>query len=395
MPEHSCGPLRRLRRLERHTMHLLLDDAALLAHHLSCRSPYRLAFSLRASFCWSLGSRASSLALSWRPSSSLGAHCGRFKKTNAVGFEEGEQIKWWDALDALYETCDGTSWEKATQMVRECRHPDAQWLAALLPATGVAVTRECVRQVLLGLSEDARAIDIAWRLSDKDDKAPLRRAAMMGYAPAQAQLSRFGSIAECFELAQKAAAAGNRSGIHQLGSCYQAGMAVACTQDTRRAIALFQKAADLGCPRAQMALGYTAYDELDWQRYDLFTQAALRGHTMALRFVGPGIFMQGKNRRILHIVASCIRPNFDITKRLFFGHPSRENHDSLVQVLQFHDAMLGVARPAIDCWSIAARRRGIVKDIRVMIAKIAWEEVWLWGEVQKRPVQQKKANRRR
>jgi hypothetical protein len=71
-------------------------------------------------------------------------------------------------------------------MVRDCRHPDALWLAALLPAPGVAVTRESVRQVLLGHSEDARAIYIAWRISHKHDKGPLRRAVAMGYAPAQA-----------------------------------------------------------------------------------------------------------------------------------------------------------------------------------------------------------------
>jgi hypothetical protein len=50
------------------------------------------------------------------------------------------------------------------------------------------------------------------------------------------------------------------------------------------------------------------------------------------------------------------------------------------RVLELHGQLLGRARSAIDCWSVAARRLGVAKDIRVMIAKMAWEEVWRWGE---------------
>jgi hypothetical protein len=46
--------------------------------------------------------------------------------------EKAEQIKWWDALHALVGQSDDV--EKGLQLVRECRPPDAQWLAALVPA---------------------------------------------------------------------------------------------------------------------------------------------------------------------------------------------------------------------------------------------------------------------
>jgi hypothetical protein len=42
--------------------------------------------------------------------------------------------------------------------------------------------------------------------------------------------------------------------------------------------------------------------------------------------------------------------------------------------------MLGRAREAIKCWSMAGRRVGVVKDMRVMISKMAWEEAWRWGQ---------------
>jgi hypothetical protein len=42
--------------------------------------------------------------------------------------------------------------------------------------------------------------------------------------------------------------------------------------------------------------------------------------------------------------------------------------------------MLRRARDAVACWSIVGIRRGLVKDVRVMIAKMAWEEPWQWSE---------------
>jgi hypothetical protein len=54
--------------------------------------------------------------------------------------------------------------------------------------------------------------------------------------------------------------------------------------------------------------------------------------------------------------------------------------EGLQRVLEQYDAMLHRARRAIACWSMAAKRRRMVKDMRVMIAKMAWEEPWQWGE---------------
>jgi hypothetical protein len=45
--------------------------------------------------------------------------------------------------------------------------------------------------------------------------------------------------------------------------------------------------------------------------------------------------------------------------------------------------MLNRGREALLCWGIIARRGGMAKDIRVMISKMVWEEVWLWGEKRK------------
>jgi hypothetical protein len=76
---------------------------------------------------------------------------------NAEGVELAEQIKWWDALDELLVRTSDAHIEKGLQMARECRHPDAQWLAALFPA-GTAVTMQRLYAVMLEQGEDARAL---------------------------------------------------------------------------------------------------------------------------------------------------------------------------------------------------------------------------------------------
>jgi hypothetical protein len=53
--------------------------------------------------------------------------------------------------------------------------------------------------------------------------------------------------------------------------------------------------------------------------------------------------------------------------------------EDLERVFELHAAMLRRARRAIDCLSMAGRRRGVVKDMRVMIAKMLWAEAWRWG----------------
>jgi hypothetical protein len=59
------------------------------------------------------------------------------------------------------------SWlEPVIQMVRECRHPDAQWLASLFPA-GVEVTSKRMREVMLEQGDDPRALYVAWKVGPK------------------------------------------------------------------------------------------------------------------------------------------------------------------------------------------------------------------------------------
>jgi hypothetical protein len=92
-------------------------------------------------------------------------------------------------------------------------------------------------------------------------------------------------------------------------------------------------------------------------------------------------FEKGELGRILHMAAPLIRKHFDVVEQTMSGWPmSQERAKLYASTIELHDRLLVRARQAVACWSVVALRIGVVKDLRVMIAKMAWEEVWRWGE---------------
>jgi hypothetical protein len=286
----------------------------------------------------------------------------------------------------LDEFVDNNNPEKALQTARGCRHPDAQWLASLFPASAdVDVTQARMAQVLLEHQEDPRALYLAASLCPGDEMALTERAAAMGFAPAPTGLSLAGAElrgdhAQMFYWAKKACKhRGDRRAMCQLGFCYERGLG--CAKDKVRAIELYREAAELDFSAAQYSLGEVAYGEHEWERYYWWGRAVSHGHHgyryRTSVFYLLSSFEKGKLCRILHTVAPVIKANLDTATTELFGEslPS-EQADCLRRVFELHEAMLARARLAIDCWSMAARQHGVVKDVRVMIAKMAWEEPW-------------------
>lgn len=65
-----------------------------------------------------------------------------------------------------------------------------------------------------------------------------------------------------------------------------------------------------------------------------------------------------------------------VKERVAFRRGCREldRGDGLI----FRKASKALALTAIMCWSMVGRRLGVVKDMRVMIAKMVWEESRVW-----------------
>ena len=310
-----------------------------------------------------------------------------------------ERIKWWDVLDKLLgcrtfwllnvveeEQQFSRQLEQALQMARECRHEDAQWLSALFPP-GTPLTSQHVLDVLRAQGDDPRALFVMWTVQVVEEEvfALVERAAALGYAPAQAAVSAalVSEAVESLEWATKAASQGDRRGLYLLAERVMWGRG--CARDNHRALELFEEAAELGQPEAQVRYGRLRFPELDWRRYRWWCRAAVRGCEAVslcktavwfLRF-----FEEGRMGRVLFEVAPVIRLHLDLPNERAFGKMQNESDlEKLQRVVALHEARCDLCRCAIDCWTAVARRRGVVKDIRVVIARMLWEQRWLWGE---------------
>jgi hypothetical protein len=305
--------------------------------------------------------------------------CGQVLRMNegAPFVDREEKIKWCDALDLVHaEVFDHA---KFLQLARECRHPDAQWFSSLFPA-GVAVSREQMREVLLKHRKDPRALYVAWKLAS--DESLLQVAALMCYAPAQAHLASF-SHGGAFQLAVAAAAKGDRRGISQLAYCYRFGWG--CGRSRTMASDLYREAAELECGTSAYFCGELAFGEFDLERYEWWLRASRRGFPHlgfdAILRLLPS-FEEGEHGRILHVGAQVVRAGLAVPSRTPGGTERivrEDKREKLLRLVELHEAMLGRATQAIACWSIVGRRCGVVKDIRLMIAKMAWAELWQWG----------------
>jgi hypothetical protein len=292
--------------------------------------------------------------------------------------ERGEQIRWWDALDVLWNSA-----RKGLETARDSQHPDALWFCSLFPS-GYEAEHSSMHDVLLAQGDDPRALCLSFCLIQENvaARARLQRAAQSGYAHAQALLAAQSSEEEAFYWAQSAASLGDRRGLYELGRCWCHG--TGCKEDRAKAIEAFRVAADWEFENAQLELG-EVFGELDWERFYWWGRAASRGvERQSFSYSALPLlpfFESGAHGRILHTVAPLIRRSCSFEEGSVYGYAVTEDTMAKVQRLLFlHGAMLGRAKQAIACWSIAARRHGVVKDIRVVIAKKAWEEVWLWGE---------------
>jgi hypothetical protein len=295
--------------------------------------------------------------------------------------DRAELIKWWDALDTLA----GTAWCKRSvtdgvEMARESAHPDAQWLVSLFPAD-VQVTRGRMRKALLEQGEDPRALYLIWALGDKT-LALLARAAELGNARAQVRMSH--GHGPALYWAEKAMASGDRDAIARVASCLGQKES-SSDEDTERAMQLYMQAVELEHPPSQYYVGQHVYGKYDWQRYYWWCRAASHGFCVPLANVAilkmcPE-FKKGLHGRILHTIATAFRVHLDVAKQQVFGAGiPLQVVRKFSRLMERHEAMLNRAREALRCWSMTARRFGMAKDIRVMIAEMMWEEVWLWGE---------------
>ncbi len=301
--------------------------------------------------------------------------------------EKTELIEWWDAMDTLLGV-NGRVQDiaKGLRMARACRHEDSK-LCALFPEDKPVPSKEEMKQVFLALGEDRRALFFAGMIAGRD-LGLVRRSAELGYAPAQAFVASCCQGREQFEWASKASAQTDRAGLYQLAVCWLNGMA--CSRDDVKAVQLFKEGAELDHTLAQFCYGQYAFHGNNWNRYFWWGRAAAKCNVSAptslaeaaakyLKLFENGM---GSGRVLFGIGAAC---RGHLREGIAFGSEMHADFvNAMKRAVALHDEWCEDTKRAVCCWTWCAKELGVVKDVRLCIAKMLWAERVAWVPLSER-----------
>jgi hypothetical protein len=296
-----------------------------------------------------------------------------------------ELVKWWDVVDLIDLQPEG-----ALRLARQCKHPDAVWLASLFADDGgEPLSKERVLRVLREQGEDCRARFLEWECDPDRETGMLRRAAATGYAPALAALSRVTLGEEAVAFAEEAASKGHRGGKRRLAELLWTGYG--CKKDLPRALSLLKEAAELGDAVGQQQYGERGFGVGDWERFLWFGRASIKGNRTAandlvketvreLKWCEAPENREKESGRILFEMGAALSGHLNMEDKLAFGVPVEpKTLFSLQRVVALHRNWCEEAKRAVRCWIWIAMRHGVVKDIRILIARQLWQERWRYS----------------
>jgi hypothetical protein len=202
----------------------------------------------------------------------------------------------------------------------------------------------------------------------------LERAARLGNPLAQAAIAKKSDVQSKWNWAEKAARQGEREGFFELGTCYMYGYG--CTKDETKAKELYLRAAKLGLVDAMSDYAWLL-KKSNPERYVWLAKVCSRGGSS--RFF-TDLWDQMRNfnagnghASVVFAIGRVLRKQINVEKRIIFG--KLEGTYLLGQAMdavQFYKDICQAARRAVDTWSMIGARVRIVKDVRLIIAKLIW-----------------------
>jgi hypothetical protein len=156
-----------------------------------------------------------------------------------------------------------------------------------------------------------------------------------------------------------------------------------------RAVLCCTEAADKGQLNAQFECGAKAWAAGDWQRYRWWGLAAARRHNGAItRLLLAAVeqlrlWQEGsRSGRIVFELGVAFKGRIDAATKTTFGSKcSDEKLQAAQRCVELHEEWIALTKGAIECWLAIARRLKVVKDIRLVVAKLLWAERADWSRV--------------
>jgi TPR repeat protein len=285
-------------------------------------------------------------------------------------------LDWCRARDLLFGENDvSQDVPLALQLASSCgEHPDARWLTELCAGKNVKTAEDAKSVFLAASANDARALCFAWYLGSGDNLDPLRRAAELGFAFAQAKLSWRTEGNERFKFAHLAAAQGERDGFVWLGICFRNGEG--CEKNLERERQNFVLSAERGNLYACEEAG-RLFDVSDPERWR-FWGAASSAESSFCGFLDgfkPEVerFLMGLgNSRAMFVIGRVLKVHLN-GGRIFGKSVDPDHIRRAKQAVAFYEAEIEACQHAVHAWTQVGMAWKVVKDIRRLIARMIWE----------------------
>lgn len=286
------------------------------------------------------------------------------------GQEKKDAIEWFRAV-CMFTGANGenTRRGRALSLAKVCNHPDAKWFVSCVNSRG---------------GVHALMNKVVFKENSNDEREQFFYECEIG----RDRTTLYGGLYHCSHDQEKVVAACLMRNPH--GYEILAQDMYKDENDQVRAKILLKEAADYG--HVSALIYYCAKykdDETDINIYLYQARLLYTSEFLSARvFFHEKTSMDNMNKYRAGYALSKIEPMPDnyhnkprFKEPLVYG--SGVNAELRASAIEFYKQKNKVTRDAVDAWSIIARRKRVVKDIRIMIAKMLWsvnEEAWLERE---------------
>ncbi len=292
--------------------------------------------------------------------------------------EQRDRIKWFHARRVFFENGQHV---EGLELARHCEHDDARFLVSLFPE-GVPTEEDEVAAVFLARPDDARCLCWAAHCAGDRFEDLVSLSAAGGYGWAQAQCGSLLSDhpRDAVVWHERGAEQGEPEAMLMFADALMDEFVFGGSGSRkRRAEALWRAAAELGdhsaqlvCARQCCAKG--SLEQLQWLR-----RSALQGsHEALISLVGSGRELlqrdrMGANRLLFEVGAALAGTSY-----LDIRGWSSEAHLARNEIAMLYEQCLAQTKRAVLCWLWAVKEMRVVKDIRLMIADLIWDQRAEW-----------------
>ena len=300
--------------------------------------------------------------------------------------------KWYQSIKFFFgDSGVGENFGEGVDCLELCADvvDDAAWLLSIFKdhmSSGVAnLLKSLKSQAKLDLDSSydprkrARALYFVARSGglgayfvDPDGRKMILQSAEMGYVLAQFFMAECcKACEECFHWAEKAAAQGHPDAMYMLAYYSLEDTPLKDVLTLPTALSWMRRAAELEQPFALREYAIRTFSCDDPQRYRWLGRALRAGSYAAESDLVKAVL--AKNNvfdRIVCEIGQIFQDRFPCHVGFAINHASKCYRTVVVH-----------ARMAIDCWTFVAKRLGLIKDLRVYVAKMLWEERTFWADM--------------